>query len=483
MLKAPQAIPPEELPPVARGAVPDAPATGPLPSTPVVRSGGAPGRQPAASGPAWLNDEPGVVAAGGRVPNPGAVRQLTPPPAPAQPNPSLATRFINRVAGDSGGAKPAPKQNQNPQQPAQRQPEQPTASTAFRGTAPNGAAVYAGPPAYRWYGWGSVTPGANPLAPAGQYPVASANWYKITGATPGAFPVPVSSSGQPMPGYEPPSYGAARTAPAPDSADIATAYPHYQPQYQPQPQPAPVRPRPELPPPAASGESKFMPGPSASGAPAPTDPPPLAPKLSVPTIAPVPVSTPAPTPVALAPSAYPAEPAGAREPVATPRVPHIYPAATLPPEPERAAATPDPKPLPTSVTSDPPRPQSPWQPAEGHAAPVPETWAPAQGAAPRHTQPVQQPQEQPLKWQTGSVDAKPVARGQAGDRTPDPLAPLIKQICQDRAEGVEVRWTGTKKLCVCFESRTAPEAQRLVADISARPELTAYQIDFCVVVK
>ena len=26
------------------------------------------------------------------------------------------------------------------------------------------APVYAGPPAYRWYGWGSVTPGANPLS-------------------------------------------------------------------------------------------------------------------------------------------------------------------------------------------------------------------------------------------------------------------------------------------------------------------------------
>ena len=46
-----------------------------------------------------------------------------------------------------------------------------------------------------------------------------------------------------------------------------------------------------------------------------------------------------------------------------------------------------------------------------------------------------------------------------------------------------MRWTGTKKLSVCFEIRTAAEAQKLVTDISRRPELTAYQIDFCVLVK
>jgi hypothetical protein len=76
-----------------------------------------------------------------------------------------------------------------------------------------------------------------------------------------------------------------------------------------------------------------------------------------------------------------------------------------------------------------------------------------------------------------------VARAQFGDKTPDPLETLIKQMCKGRAEGVEIRWTGTKKLQVCFEVRTTQEAQKLVADISKRPELTAYQIDFCVLVK
>lgn len=66
--------------------------------------------------------------------------------------------------------------------------------------------MYAGPPAYRWYGWGTTTPGANPLAPHGHYPQASANWYAHSGATPGAFPVPPVNPFRPPPGNEPPQY-------------------------------------------------------------------------------------------------------------------------------------------------------------------------------------------------------------------------------------------------------------------------------------
>jgi hypothetical protein len=65
--------------------------------------------------------------------------------------------------------------------------------------------VYAGPPAYRWYGWGTTTPGANPYAPGGQHPRGSANWFAQTGATPGAFPVPVSGAALAF-GANPPSY-------------------------------------------------------------------------------------------------------------------------------------------------------------------------------------------------------------------------------------------------------------------------------------
>ncbi len=78
--------------------------------------------------------------------------------------------------------------------------ELPAARTAMTG-------MYAGPPAYRWYGWGTTTPGSNPYAPTGQYPRGSASWYSQTGATPGAFPVPVTANGaRPAPGGEPPAY-------------------------------------------------------------------------------------------------------------------------------------------------------------------------------------------------------------------------------------------------------------------------------------
>src|SRR5262249_48944571 len=97
----------------------------------------------------------------------------------------------------------------NQPQPGAAQPhgrELPTAQTPFRSTSPNGQPVYAGPPAYRWYGWGSVTPGAHPYAPPGYSPKPSANWYSIAGATPGAFPVTVAESPRPAMGMEPPEY-------------------------------------------------------------------------------------------------------------------------------------------------------------------------------------------------------------------------------------------------------------------------------------
>jgi hypothetical protein len=48
---------------------------------------------------------------------------------------------------------------------------------------------YTAPPAYRWYGWGTTTPGLNIYAPDGYtYPAGSARWFVHTGATPGAFP-------------------------------------------------------------------------------------------------------------------------------------------------------------------------------------------------------------------------------------------------------------------------------------------------------
>lgn len=66
--------------------------------------------------------------------------------------------------------------------------------------------VYAAPPAYRWFGWGTTTPGANPMAPVGHYPQASARWYNHSGATPGAFPVPTVNPFRSEPSNDPPRY-------------------------------------------------------------------------------------------------------------------------------------------------------------------------------------------------------------------------------------------------------------------------------------
>jgi hypothetical protein len=87
------------------------------------------------------------------------------------------------------------------------------------------------------------------------------------------------------------------------------------------------------------------------------------------------------------------------------------------------------------------------------------------------------------KPQSTAAPGTPVARGQAPDTKTDPVATLVRRLCEGRAGGVDVRWTGTKKLTVCFECRTNADAQKLVKDISARPELAPYQIDFCVLVK
>lgn len=87
--------------------------------------------------------------------------------------------------------------------PAPSNPQPPTAASRTAPTAVQPApmmttppivptmhpGVYAGPPAYRWYGWGTTTPGRNPLAPTGQSPSGSSTWFAQTGATPGAFPV------------------------------------------------------------------------------------------------------------------------------------------------------------------------------------------------------------------------------------------------------------------------------------------------------
>jgi hypothetical protein len=43
-------------------------------------------------------------------------------------------------------------------------------------------------PAWKWYGYGTPTPGRNPLAPNGIYAPVPVNWHTTSGTTPGAIP-------------------------------------------------------------------------------------------------------------------------------------------------------------------------------------------------------------------------------------------------------------------------------------------------------
>ncbi len=479
-LGTPVPLAPSRIPTVARGVADDLPPSGlNFPTTPLKR-----GNTASASGPGWLNGaDPNVKPAAGTVAGKGA-RPLVPQGTGSKDESPSQLRFLGRLkgTGEKQPTAPAPLQ---PNRLARPHPETPTARTPFRGTGANGAPVYAGPPAYRWYGWGSVTPGANPLAPAGQYPKASANWYSITGATPGAFPVPIANGVPVMSGTEPPHYGLARTVPAPQAEPPVR---QYQPNWQPQPvsvQPSPrvgtQTPPPIRTPQLSHPESKFLPGTTIAtpthtpvGVPTLTPPPggqsqvavSPAPKMPAPVIAPLAI------PVPLLPERPKSEAVAALPPL--PVIPPVEIAKPLQTVPEQHPTETTPSPLPTSVRTEQPR----WQPAAKPMTPAPGTWAPAQGHAPLPTVPVG------ASPAVGSLDARPVvARGQIDDSQPDSVAALIQSVCQGRAGGVEVRHSGTKKLQVCFEVRNAPEAKKLVAEISKRPELIPYQIDFCVLVK
>jgi hypothetical protein len=121
-----------------------------------------------------------------------------------------------------------------------------------------------------------------------------------------------------------------------------------------------------------------------------------------------------------------------------------------------------------------------WQAKPGVPTAEPGNWTPASGKP--QTQAV--PPAAPV-WQESRPTAgvQTVARGQIGDDRPDPTVTLIRTLCDGRASAVEVRWTGSQRLAVSFDCRTAADAQQLVNDISARPELGPLQIDFRVGVK
>lgn len=531
---------PEDIPAIARGVADDAaPYPGILPVTPRSNQG------------LWGNGiDPNVRPAGG-IDNSSSVGSVTAPAVSTNEDPSAISRGIDKLKGAFGSTS---------QPNAGDGREQPNANTPFRGTTANGSVVYAGPPTWRWYGYGSVTPGANPNAPTGQYPKVSANWYSITGATPGAFPVPVTNPGRPPSGTEPPAYVAAPparntqipynsqsistpvgtppTPPAPSVLDLPRT--NSLTDSKPPSAPPPTQnstivntpPKPSLPLPTSPTAISSSPAnapipalpqaPSSIASPSTSTPTPTIP--AIPVIPQAPIAPPAPvgTPSIGLHSSLPVNPPSVVESPTTPLAtepPSKITLSIVPPVAANRSSEPtspvvDLKPngtdatllpgtipttpgaLPVSVTDN----QLKWQPTTqnsvqgewstaGKSRPIsspPAANQPSTPAQPPSALPSAVPTPAPSWQQPGATDtthSPTIARGQIGENLVDPLTTLIQRMCEGRADGVDVRWTGSKRISVCFECRTTSEAQQLVRDISARPELTSYRIDFCVLVK
>jgi len=89
-------------------------------------------------------------------------------------------------------------------------------------------------PAWKWYGYGTPTPGQNPLAPNGRYSGVPGNFYGSSGTTPGAVPHGLAVPGvvpDPVPGLSGrPSFGSELTIPiippkGPELPNVATRTP------------------------------------------------------------------------------------------------------------------------------------------------------------------------------------------------------------------------------------------------------------------
>jgi hypothetical protein len=437
ILLPPVKMEPGELPTLARGAMDDLPGS-PAGSTPVTR------RKSSNDNPAWLTGvDPNVIPASGLSPSRDRSDAKQPFFNSSQDLPPLTSPKLANGATTPAPNTPRPLDKPRMLPPGERlvpplmtQPEPNIdPNLPFRGTASNGAPVMAGPPAYRWYGYGSVTPGSNQYAPNGQYPKGSSNWYGVTGATPGAFPVPVVNPYRTEPGNEPPSYVANPPVRTPMMEQPRSTV-------VPVPPAVGVRPNPGISPKPAS---------SPVGIPAM----PLI--QSIGTDSPTPGLPPLPQPVGI--PSMPSLPVAPKvEPVSTAPAKPIMGTPVLVTKPVPAAA---PEPLPPALTNDP-------------------NWKPIPAGIPI---PVLPPPDLFLEPGAKVVKNEITARGQMPDSNRDPAIMLIQGVCKGRADGVDVRWTASHKLTVCFEVRSQADAGKLVKDISARPELAPFAIDFCAVVK
>jgi hypothetical protein len=77
-------------------------------------------------------------------------------------------------------------------------------------------------PAWKWYGYGTPTPGRNPFAPNGTYPAVPATWYTTSGTTPGAIPKGLHGDQPYVPGVIPDPLPLPKMPPGPGSSIAIT---------------------------------------------------------------------------------------------------------------------------------------------------------------------------------------------------------------------------------------------------------------------
>jgi|GEM_PF-5186137 len=423
-------------------------------------------------------------------------KQAEPMPGAYQTSLPPSSREFAPVGRSFAGASQAQYvQSQNIPQYQQFLPSAPTNQAAQPVTAPG---VYAGPPAYRWYGWGTSTPNANPYVQNGQYPRGSKNWHAQTGATPGAFPIPVTvpGAGSSSQFADEPSYA---RAPAPQPmpafarppevavAPVPTLMPAHRVQHQEQPAevvpPAPL-PTPEVAPvplpvivPQAHVEPKVektvelsktdLPIVVTAQATQPADPTAIALNPVPPVHPEVPglPGAPAPLPISLQ------MPSGQPMPIAsTPVMPQFHAALPLPVEPQAATGFTNPQPIavgqgtPSSVkTAD-----LSWQSAN-----IPSSLAVVQAGASEPAKPVAkaaEPEALP-KWNSSTG---PTVRGQS----PNNIEAAIQSVCEGRVTSLKVNQPDGGSVTVVFTSTTETIARAVAADIAKLSEVKNLEVKF-----
>ncbi|MCZ2341732.1 MAG: hypothetical protein LC104_08035 [Bacteroidales bacterium] len=492
------AQPVEAVLPVARGVYPDAPVSGfaPVPaasatfsdrvarlfstatSTTPAPSSTIPPTTESPSGPFGWGLLPSALAPGDS-PAPagtpmmptGPARGDSPAPAPTPTTfPVSISRTMNQIQSNifppsnsvppkfDGGwnpfaADPAPAPKGNTP-PAATPATPPVAPVPVALPAVMNPTTFATPPAYRWYGWGTTVPGANPYAPAGKSPQGSASWYSQSRATPGAFPdqmAVVPASPNPL---SPPVYAS---------------------QPQPREEQKPFR--------AATRRSDLIATPPVSSPTSAPAPDPMPSEMSAPPVlrsAP-PVSQPAPP---VPPASQPAPPVPRPVPpvmMPTPYVVQTQMHASPPPPPETLTApTSSPQLVPIAVshssTPSPSVPASPrgtvlnWKPATPLSTPGKTEQEP--------TRPLASPLAPPRVEIVSNRSPEPAPLPVRITVSAEQIQRLVAEACADWVQDVEIHLTGSTKIVVRFAAFSESHAHAAAEAVSRIPELKGFEIGF-----